>query len=166
MMRTLRLAAALIAMASVLPAQVLGSPADERINDLASVAGEFANADLNEEKVPDIRSRAVPSAGTALNPLCDQKAPRLEIFESHWAHWGAVDEAFGLFARLEAVERGICTCPRGAVTFEEFTLDVVGKAPSELGPSDIVPLRRFAQDAGRGARAIYADFRAASCEED
>ena len=165
-MLTLRLAAALIAAASALPAQVYGSPASERINDLASVAGQSRHADSNEEKAPDIRSRAVPSAGTALNSLCDQEAPRLEIFESHWAHWGAVDEAFGLFARREAVERGTCTCPRGAVTFEEFTVHVVGKAPSELDPSDVIPLRRFAQGAGRGARAIYADFRAASCEED
>ena len=165
-MRCFLIAAVVIAAPTIGFAQDVTDLSAEQLTDLAVEVTETGDGDRLVEVMREMRSRGMHFFATAAGPLCEQEAPRLEVFESHWAHWGRVNESFGLFARLAAAEQETCTCPRSVITFEQFTQAVVGKAPAELGPDDVIPLRRFAQDAGRDARAIYADFYGTACRED
>ena len=165
-MRDLLLAAVVISVPTICVAQDVTNLSADQLTNLAVETTEAGDGARLVEVMREMRSRGMHFFAIAAGPLCEQEAPRLEVFESHWAHWGAVDESFGLFARLAAVEQGTCACPRSTTTFEQFTQAVVGKAPAELGPDDVVPLRRFAQEAGRNARAIYADFYGTACRED
>ena len=165
-MRRFLLAVGLIAAPTMCLAQDVVDLSADQLTDLAVETTEVGDGARLVEVMREMRSRGMHFFATAAGPLCKQEAPRLEVFESHWAHWGRVNESFGLFARLAAAEQETCACPRSTTTFEQFTQAVVGKAPAELGPDDVVPLRRFAQDAGRDARAIYADFYGTACRED
>ena len=165
-MRGFLFATVVIAAPTIGLAQDVTDLSADQLTDLAVETTEAGDGDRLIDLMREMRSRGMHFFATAAGPLCELEAPRLEVFESHWAHWGAVDESFGLFARLAAVEHGTCACPRSTTTFEQFTQAIVGKAPAELGPDDVVPLRRFAQEAGRDARAIYADFYGTACRED
>jgi hypothetical protein len=159
--------AAIVSVAPTIgPAQDMTDLSADQLTDLAVETTEAGDGDRLVEVMREMRSRGMHFFAAAAGPLCEQEAPRLEVFERHWAHWGGVDESFGLFARLAAVEQGTCACPRSIATFDQFTRAVAGKAPEELGSDDVIPLRRFAQEAGRDARAIYADFYGTACRED
>ncbi|MGR3434427.1 MAG: hypothetical protein ACU0CO_05990 [Shimia sp.] len=165
-MRGFLLATGLIAAPTIGLAQDVTDLSADQLTNLAIEVTETGDGDRLVEVMREMRSRGMHFFATAAGPLCEQEAPRLEVFESHWAHWGRVNESFGLFARLVAVQQETCACPRSVVTFDQFTEAVVGKAPEEIGRDDVIPLRRFAQDAGRDARAIYADFYGTACRED
>ena len=165
-MRCFLLAAVVTAAPAIGSAQDMADLSADQLTDLAVEVTEASDGDRLVEVMREMRSRGMHFFATAAGPLCEQEAPRLEVFESHWAHWGGVDEAFGLFARLAAVEQETCACPRSTTTFDQFTQIAVGKDPAELGPEDVIPLRNYAQEAGRDARAIYADFYGTACRED
>ncbi|MGR3435791.1 MAG: hypothetical protein ACU0CO_13030 [Shimia sp.] len=165
-MREFLLVTVLIAAPTIGFAQDVADLSADRLTDLAVETTEIGDGDRLVEVMREMRSRGMHFFAAAAGPLCEQEAPRLEVFESHWAHWGGVDESFGLFARLAAVEQGTCACPRSTTTFEEFTQAFVGKDPADLAPEDVIPLRNYAQEAGRDARAIYADFYGTACRED
>ena len=165
-MRSLLLAAAVTAAPTVCLAQDVSNLSTDDLTELAIEATEAGDGARLVEVMREMRSRGMHFFATAAGPLCEQEAPRLAIFENHWAHWGGVDESFGLFARLAAVEQGTCACPRSTTTFEQFTQAAIGKDPADLGPEDVIPLRNYAQEAGRDARAIYADFYGTACRED
>ena len=165
-MRSFLLAAVVIAAPTIGLAQNVTDLSIDQLTDLAVETTEAGDGDRLIDLMREMRSRGMHFFATAAGPLCEQEAPRLEVFESHWAHWGGVDESFGLFARLAAVEQGTCICPRSTTTFEEFTQAAVGRDPADLGPKDVISLRNYAQEAGRDARAIYADFYGSVCRED
>ena len=133
------------------------------LNGRAVAAVEAENATALLDVMKEMQRRGMHFFEAPGNPLCDRQAPRIESLSRHPAHWGLANAAYFRFNALVAIELGTCECPMALASFEDFTRELLGVSPEDIGEQELVALREFREGPGSDGLNAYWAFERAQC---
>ena len=98
--------------------------------------------------------------------LCDRDAPKVGILATNILDWGKARQAYFTSNRMQRLEEQSCVCPQKARSFADFSRQLLGVAPEEIGEDEVDVLRAFVEENKDEVRTAYYAFYDANCRSN
>lgn len=98
--------------------------------------------------------------------LCDRDAPKVGILATNILDWGKARQAYFTSNRMQRLAEQSCVCPQKARSFADFSRQLLGVAPEEIGEDEVDVLEAFLEDHEHQTKTAYRLFRDTSCRTD